>query len=137
MLSYYELNVNPKNRKTGDCSTRALVAALEITYEAALLEQVEMALKKYYDITSKQTVGKVLENHGYVKMKMPKKQNGKRYKVYELDEILTKQQMEEGVVVLVANHWTCIKHGMVQDIWDCRNKSVGNYWVKEKKDESV
>lgn len=30
MLKFKEINVNPKKRKTGDCSTRALVSVLNI-----------------------------------------------------------------------------------------------------------
>lgn len=39
MLNYKEFNVNPKHRKTGDCSTRALVGTLGISYEEALKYQ--------------------------------------------------------------------------------------------------
>lgn len=130
MLEFYKLNVNPKGRKTGDCSTRALVGTLGIPYETALLEQVEEALKCYYDVTSKQIIERVLNRHGYVKIKQPRKENGKKYMVCELDELLTSKQLAEGVLVTIANHHTCITAGMVQDIWDCRYKTVGNYYVK-------
>lgn len=58
MLKYKEKNVNPKNRKTGDCSTRALVGVLGISYEEALKLQTEWSLKTYYDPTSKQVMEK-------------------------------------------------------------------------------
>lgn len=132
MLSYLELNVNPKGRKTGDCSTRALVGVLEIPYEKALLEQAETAIKHCYGLTTKETIDWLLKKYGYVKVKQPRKTNGKKYLVKELDELLTEEQMEEGVIISVANHITCIKHGVIQDVWNCGNKTVGNYWVKEK-----
>lgn len=131
MLEYREKNVNPKNRKTGDCSTRALVSVLGISYEEALKLQVEWSLKTYYDPTSKQVMEKVLQQFGYVKMKQPRKYDNTKYKVKELDKVLTKKQLQEGVLVTVANHHTCIVEGMVQDIWDCRDMSVGNYYVKK------
>ena len=132
MLSYLNLNVNPKGRKTGDCSTRALVGVLEIPYETAVLKQAEVSAKRCYGLTDKENLDWLLKDYGYVKMKQPRKANGKKYLVRELDQILTSKQMEEGVIVLIANHWTCIKHGVIQDIWDCGYKSVGNYWVKER-----
>ena len=132
MLSYLEKNVNPKNRKTGDCSTRALVGTLGISYEEALKLQIEVSLKTYYDPTSKQVIEKVLEKFGYVKMKQPKHDDGSKYLVKELDKILTKKQLNEGVLVTVANHHTCITNGVIQDIWNCGNKCVGNYYVKLK-----
>ena len=130
MIRYWEFNVNPKNRKTGDCSTRALVGVLGITYEEALKLQMKWSLKTYYDPTSKQVMEKVLQEFGYVKMKQPRKADGTKYTVKEMDEILTDKQMQEGVLITVANHHTCIVEGYVQDIWDCRYKSVGNYYVK-------
>ena len=131
MLDYLEKNVNPKNRKTGDCATRALVGCLKISYEDALKLQVEESLKCYYDPTSKQVMERVLKRFGYIKMKMPKKPNGKRYKVYELDEIIPKDIRSKGVLVTVANHHTSIVDDYVMDIWDCRDYSVGNYYIKE------
>lgn len=132
MINYVCKNVNPKNRKTGDCSTRALVGTLGISYDEALKLQMEVALKTYYDPTSKQVMEKVLNQFGYVKMKQPRKSNGAKYMVYELDKILTPKQMKEGVLVTVAKHHTCIKNGVIQDIWNCGLKTVGNYYVKAK-----
>ena len=130
MVGYNNYNCNPKGRKTGDCSTRAIATTLNISWEEALQEQVKWSLKTCYDTTSKQVVEKVLEEWGYVKMKQPRKLNGKKYEVRELDEILTPEQLKEGVLVTIANHHTCIKEGMIQDIWDCGRKSVGNYYVR-------
>jgi hypothetical protein len=130
MIGYFEKNVNPKGRRTGDCSTRALVGTLGISYDAALKLQTEISLKTYYDPTSKQVMEKVLEKFGYVKMKQPRKCDNTKYTVSEMDEILTKKQMQEGVLVTVANHHTCITGGRIQDIWNCGYKTVGNYYIK-------
>ncbi len=130
MIGYFEKNVNPKGRKTGDCSTRALVGTLGISYDEALKLQTEISLKTYYDPTSKQVMEKVLERFGYVKMKQPRKWDNAKYTVSEMDEILTKKEMQEGVLVTVANHHTCIVGGRIQDIWNCGCKTVGNYYVK-------
>ena len=130
MIEFQYVNVNPKGRKTGDCSTRALVGVLGITYEQALKMQCQEAIKSCYGITDKQVMERVLKRYGYVKMKQPRKEDGKKYTVGELDEILTDKQIKEGVLVTIARHHTCIKNGCVQDIWDCRSKTVGNYYVK-------
>ena len=135
MIDFKKVNVNPKGRKTGDCSTRALANVLNISWEEALELQCEEALKCYYDPTSKQVIEKVLERFGYVKMKQPTKVDlfsgrKSKYQVGDMDSILSPAQMREGVLVTVANHHTCIKEGVVQDTWDCRRKSVGNYYVR-------
>lgn len=130
MLKYVEKNVNPKNRKTGDCAVRAIVGTVSISYEQALKECYEVALKTCYGITDKQVVEGVLKKHGYIKMKQPRRSDNTKYTVRDMDKILTKQQMKEGVLITVAGHHTCIVNGAVQDIWDCRDKSVGNYYIK-------
>jgi hypothetical protein len=130
MLAYLENNVNPKGRKTGDCSTRALVGTLGITYEEALKLQCEASIRTCYGITDKQVMEYILKKFGYIKMKQPKKVDGKKYTVAELDEIIPLNIRNKGVLVTVANHHTCIIGGCVQDIWDCRHKSVGNYYIK-------
>nr|DAG69133.1 MAG TPA: hypothetical protein [Caudoviricetes sp.] len=130
MLKYHEFNVNPKNRKTGDCSTRALVSTLEITYEEALKLQCEEAIKSCYGITDKQIMQRILKKFGYVKMKQPKKSNGKKYMVKELDEIISKKIRNKGVFITIANHHTCVKGDMIIDIWDCSDNTIGNYYIK-------
>ena len=130
MIKFKELNVNPKNRKTGDCSTRALVGTLGISYDEALKLQYEEALKSKYDFTSKEVMEKILNKFGYIKIKQPKKVNGKKYLISELDLIIDKAKLKEGVFITVANHHTCIKDGFLQDTWDCSDKTVGNYYIK-------
>lgn len=73
---------------------------------------------------------RVLKRFGYVKMKQPRKADNTKYKVGEMDNILTRKQMEQGVLITIANHHTCIVRGVVCDLWDYRYKSVGNYYVK-------
>lgn len=132
MINFKEINVNPKKRKTGDCSTRAIVGVLGISYDEALKLQTEESLKSYYDPTSKQVMEKVLAKFGFVKMKQPKKYDGTKYEVRELDQLLDRRTLNEGVLVTVANHHTCIKDGVIQDIWNCGRKTVGNYYIKLK-----
>jgi len=132
MLNYIEFNVNPKGHKTGDCAVRAIVGTLGISYEEAVDKCAYWAKKKCYGITDKETVELVLKEYGYVKMKQPRRANGKKYLVGEMDELLTVKEKMEGVLVTIANHHTCITGGVVQDIWDCRYKTVGNYYVKGK-----
>ena len=94
MVEYLENNLNPKRRKTGDCSTRAICGVVGIGYNETLLEQVNFALKTYYDITSKQVVEKVLEKYGYKKMPQPRKWANTKYKVKEMDEI-SREELEK------------------------------------------
>lgn len=130
MLDYLEFNVNPKGRKTGDCAVRALVGTLNISYNEAIDRCAYWAKKKCYGITDKQTMELVLKEFGYIKMKQPRKSDNTKYLVGEMDRLLNKKDLQRGVLVTIANHHTCITNGVVQDIWDCRRKAVGNYYVK-------
>lgn len=131
MLDFVKRNLNPKGRKTGDCSTRALANILHISYEKALTLQYEEALKCCYDMTSKEVIDRIMTRYGWVKMRQPKKINHTYYRVKEMDEVADFYQMEEGVLVLVPRHWTVVRDDCIEDIWNCGNKRVSNYWVKE------
>ena len=132
LIDYEYFNVNPKGRKTGDCSTRALALTLNIDYEDALKEQCEKAAKYCFGVTCRETMDKILKEYSYKKMKMPKRDDNTRYRVNEMNEILTKKQMDEGVFISVCGHYTCIKDSKIKDIWDCGYYKVGNYWVLEE-----
>lgn len=130
MLSYVYLNVNPKGRKTGDCSTRALVSVTGLSYDEALKSQMEESLKYYYDPTSKQTIERVLKKLGWSKMPQPRKADNTKYTVKELDKLVSKEMRSKGVLVTIANHHTAVVGDNVIDIWDCRNKTINNYYIK-------
>lgn len=130
MLSFKNVNVNPKGRKTGDCSTRALVSVTGLGYEVCLYAQYNQAVSSYYDPTSKQVIEAVLARYGWEKQKQPRKPDGSKYKVKELDQIISKEMRDKGVLVTVANHHTAVVGDEIIDIWNCGNKCVGNYYIK-------
>ncbi len=130
MLRYLEKNVNPKGRKTGDCSTRALVGLLGIEYNDALDLQVEESKKCYYDPTSRQVIERILKKFGYVKMSQPRKEDNTKYEVREMDKVLSPKELHDGVIVNVAKHYVVLKDDYYQDIWNSGRKCVGNYYVK-------
>ena len=132
MLHYKNLNVNPKGRKTGDCSTRALVGCLGLKYDDVLDLQLKFVKKYYYDFTSRQCVEKILSDFGYIKMKQPKKPDGTKYRVNEIDKILSKEELMGGVIINTRKHYVCCRDDYYQDIWDSGLQIVGNYYIKKK-----
>lgn len=126
MARYIEHNQNPKGRKTSDCVVRALSFALKVPYEEVLRELFETQLKTGYCLLDKQCYERVLAAHGFVKMKQPRHANGSKYLVREIDLLTMKR-----CVVSMANHLTAAEGGFIYDIWDCRNKTIGNYYVKQ------
>lgn len=127
MLEFVKLNVNPKNRKTGDCSTRALCQATNVPWTDVLKMQCDEALRSCYDPTSDKVFEALLEKMGFTKVGKPFKANGKTYCVCEMDGLLSPTDI---AVLKVANHWVCAKGGQYIDTWDCGCKSVYGYYVK-------
>lgn len=131
MLDYLQKNVNPKNRKTGDCSTRALAELLNITWDEALTLQYQEAIKTKYDMTSRQVIERILARYGFTKKPQPRKSDRTKYQVCQMDRVLSTNEIEEGVMVNVAHHYVVIKDWNYIDTWDSGYKTVGNYYSKE------
>ena len=125
MARFIQYNRNPKGRKTSDCVIRALSFVLQTSYEDTLKELFETQLKTGYCLLDKQCFERVLKAHGFVKMKQPRHNDGTKYLVREIDLLTTKR-----CLVTMANHLTAAEGGFIYDIWDCRNKTIGNYWIK-------
>lgn len=123
-------NVNPKKRKTGDCSTRALTKALKLPYTQVLQEQCNAACELFYGITDSETIDKVLIDHGFIKAIIGKMQKGQKRPTVK--DIAKKTEFGEFSVAVcrVSNHFTVCENGNVYDIWDCSDKSVYAYWYK-------
>lgn len=127
MIGYLNKNVNPKGKKTGDCVIRAISLALDKNYEQVYKELFELSLKTGYMINDKRNEEKYIISNGFVKHKQPKKPNGKKYTVGEIDK-LCKNPV---ILVSCARHLTVVLNGMLTDIWDCRAKCISNYYTLE------
>ncbi len=125
-MEFIKTNPHPRGKKTGDCVVRALACAeskrwLDVYDDLYKLgrEMLDMPnMKKVYE--------EYLKRHGWVKHKMPKHWNGKRYTVAELADENPNKEM----IVSVAKHLTFVSYMELLDTWDCSKKSVGNYYIK-------
>ena len=129
MIEFCKVNINHKNKRTGDCVVRALAGASGKDYQVVAKELFELWMKTGYVFNDKHTYEKWLEQNGFVKMKQPKKWNNTKYLVSEIDELISS---EDVVVISVANHLTYVEDDTVFDLWDCRRKSIGNYYIKKE-----
>lgn len=130
MLRFNKYNANPKNRRTGDCSTRALAYCLNIPWEEALRLQCEEAIKCKYDPTSREVIERVLRKYGYTKKRQPRKYDNGRFMVKELDGVLSARELSNKVIVNVAKHYVVVELGKYTDTWDSGSRCVGNYYSK-------
>ncbi|MDE6142236.1 MAG: hypothetical protein K2G03_06495 [Bacilli bacterium] len=127
MSKFIYENVNPKNRKTDDCVVRAITKATGLSYQEIYAGLCSIGQKNCRMPNSKQTYEKLLEQLGYIKYPMPRHADNTRFKVYELVD----QESDKTIIISMANHLTCAINGSIFDLWDCRAKSVGNYWIKK------
>ena len=132
-MSYIEENVNPKKKKVGDCSTRAIVKATGISYPEALQAQCDVAIKTCYGITDSEVVEKVLSTYGFEKILVKVPKGSTRPIVAELAKKTSKKSKYEAIVCRVSNHFVACRDGNYYDIWDCGNKSVYGYYAKLRK----
>ena len=129
MIKFEFKNENPKNKKTTDCVVRALTTATNKSYYEVLNELYQLTIKTGYFMNEKRLEDKFLENNNFVKMKQPKKVNGTKYQIGEIDKLIEKDDI---VIIRCAKHLTVVKGWVLYDIWDCRAKTINNYYIKLK-----
>ena len=129
MMKYIEYNINPKNKKTGDCVIRAIAFATNKEWEKIYLELAEQGIRKGLMLNDPRNWKKYLDNLGYKVQKMPRKINNKRYSLEEFCDKIAEE--DKTYIVKIASHLTAVKDKNLYDTWNCSRKYVGNYWVIE------
>ena len=131
-------NNNPKNKKTCDCTVRAFMEITDLTIEQIIQELTAIYLKTGWFINDPKCYDKWLKDKGYVKQKQIKHADNSKYTAHEFCNYLNDNMKDKTPVIAhVGGHHISVfiyteENGyMVQDIWDCTNKCVGNYWIKK------
>lgn len=128
MLKFKEVNLNPKGKKTCDCAIRAITGATGLPYYVVYQDLYSISVETGYMLNEKRCLEKLIAKYGFVKMKQPKKANGTKYLVNELDLIC--DTTNKSVLVKLAGHLTWVKDNTIRDLWNCGYKTIGNYYVK-------
>lgn len=126
-MEFINYNANPKKKKTGDCVIRAICTGLKESWEDTYKGMLDVAFDTYQAISYKKNFEEYLKRKGYIKQKMPKKDNGNKYTIKEFANELAKSNTT--YIISIRNHLTTIINKDLYDIWDCSKKSVGNYWI--------
>lgn len=132
MIGFEKRNVNPKNRKTGDCVIRALTVATGKPYEEVYKELFDISLKTGYILNEKRVEDKLLEKYGFVKHKQPRKSDGRKFTIGEIDGLVSGLYFSNPapvVVIRCAHHLTVVVGDRLVDTWDCRGKCISNYYT--------
>ena len=130
MVEFKKVNINPKGKITGDCVVRALAVALNRDYLSVYTELFDISVETGYIINDKRVGEKLLAKNAFTKHKQPKKPNGKKYLVGEIDKLCS-----DGIIVVTcAHHMTVVSGGVLLDTWDPRGKCISNYFTLLQKE---
>ena len=126
-------NANPKGRLTTDCVFRAISTATGIPYADVVRQLAEWQIKTGYDSGDDKCYGRYLESIGWVKMKQPRKRDGRKYTGKEWCELLNEELDFRGMIAHIGGHHVVAISGcQVWDTWNSTDGCIGNYWIKGK-----
>jgi len=120
-------NVNPKGKKTGDCSIRAVVVATGLTWDQAYIGLAEAGLKLKTCMNDTEAIGYFLKSLGFTEGKIRIHKGERRITVEQFSEMYPNYY----AVLRTAGHITVCGRGNYVDIWDCGSQAVYKYWYKE------
>lgn len=127
--NYIHHNMNPKNKKVGDCAIRAVAAALGCSWDDAYLELATSGLALKCAMNDIEAVEDVLVSNGFSIGKIIATKGSKRPTVAQF----AAEHPDMSAVLRVSNHLVTCRQGKYIDIWDSGNKSVYKYWYKQIK----
>lgn len=129
-MAFIRENINPKKRLCGDCSTRALSKALNCSYEDALKEQFEAALRTSYGITDSELIDDILIRHGFTKVSIKPSKGETRPTPTDVAAMTAKNKEHSTAICRVSHHLVACTNGNVYDTWDSSDKGCYTYWIK-------
>lgn len=121
-MKFVKENVNPKNRKTGDCVIRAIAKAEGKDWLEIFDSLTAIARAKYTVPNDKMAYEKYLEGYETVRVFHEVEGKKKRFTVAEICSF------EGTYIVSVASHLTTVADGVLYDTWDCSRKSAYKIW---------
>ena len=119
-------NPNPVSRNVGDCSVRAVSAALGVDWETAFALITANAYQMGDMPSSNAVWGSVLRQYGFKRSAIPN----------TCPDCYTAEQFAEehpkGVYVLgFGNHVATVKDGLILDSWDSSKEIPQYYWWRD------
>jgi hypothetical protein len=118
------VNHNPKAKRAGDCVIRAIAGATGTPWDTVLDGLVRHAHELHVAPTEKECYSAYLTELGWTRQGQPKIKNGKRTTAKELAK-------QHDAIIRQAHHLTFSQAGHIVDTWDCENRTVYDYYIKE------
>lgn len=125
-MSWEYFNPNPVERNVGDCSVRAVSAALDVDWETAYALIAEMGFDMADMPSSNDVWGAVLKRNGFSRVVVP----------HDCPDCYTAEDFArenpEGTFVAVFDgHVACIRDGKILDSWDSSDEIMKYVWYRK------
>lgn len=125
-MTWEYFNPNPVERNVGDCSVRAVSAALDVDWETAYALIAEMGFDMADMPSSNDVWGAVLKRHGFNRVVVP----------HDCPDCYTAEDFArenpEGTFVAVFDgHVACIRDGKILDSWDSSDEIMKYVWYRK------
>lgn len=121
-----EYNPNPAGRKVGDCSVRAISAALGVDWETAYALMAVAGFNMGDMPSSNSTWGAVLRQHGFYRFNLSEACPA----CYTFGDFA--RDNPHGVFVVgTGTHVATIVDGNLMDVWDSSDQPVAFVWYKK------
>lgn len=121
-----EYNPNPAGRKVGDCSVRAVSAALGVDWETAYALMAVAGFNMGDMPSSNSTWGAVLRQHGFYRFNLPDACPD----CYTFGDFARDNPL--GVFVVgTGTHVATIVDGNLMDAWDSSDQPVAFVWYRK------
>lgn len=133
---FHYLNINPKQKITGDCVIRAISSVLNQDWKTTAKELYELSLKTCYTFNDRKNIHKYMESKGWIKLKQPRKKDNTKYTGKEfckkLNEINLPTNNRNRILANIGgHHMVAIIAGKVYDSWNSTNGCIGNLYVRK------
>lgn len=118
-------NENPKGSlSSGDCVVRAIAKATGKDWHEVYSKLCQAGALIADLPDAKPTFTRYLKDLGYPMSKQLRKADSTKYTVEEFANKLNTGTY----VILLAKHLSVIVEGKIYDTWNCKDKTVGNFW---------
>lgn len=136
---FHYYNANPKNKITTDCVIRAICTVLDKPYNTVVMEMAELQCKTGLDDAENKCIDKYMKQHGWIRVKQPKKEDNTKYTGKEFCQAL--QNFEKSSLGLIgcktskmlvsmgSHHIVAVVNNKVWDHWNSTNGKVGQIWI--------
>ena len=122
---YKYLNLNPNDKRVGDCVKRAFSCAENKDYRIVALElnrlKKETGCKNFND---NKNWKEYIKRQNYEKLSFPAEKGKPRMNGERFSEIFNKGSY----ILRMAGHLSACVDGVIYDTWDCSYKCVYNAW---------